>query len=672
MAALRSKDELLKLVLSEAARAIGYTNNAQLIEDRTRALEYYKGDMRDLVVMKNRSDAVSYDVRDGIQAVLPDLVEIFAGSEDVATFRPSSAEDEEAAKQETDYVLHTIFEQNDGWSLFVTWILDALQAKNGVVRYWAEEGEPAEDQTLAGKTAAEIQMALDSGAELVSIKACEEYEEPYGAPSEPLWDAVIRGEPEDGRVCIANVPPEDVAVAADTISLRDATYVSVRSRPRVQDLVASGIPKDLLDKVPSWGGYSSQESLARDTVAETALSKRSTDDMLRQIEVYEHYIRLKSGRKSELWCVTTAGRETGAALLRHEKVSQIGLAAITPYRVPHRFFGQSLADFLVDIQRLKSQFQRMQVDSGLFALNQRHVVNIDRLAEGVGLDDYLNNQPGVPIRVTDDNAVVPLASAGLSFDPLQSLEYFSTVAEERTGIVRASQGLNPDTLHETLGGAMQQLSRAQKRIRMIAKTFAETGVRDLYLGIHALLRENQSKERVVRLRGKWVPVNPSKWVERSDMQIEIGMGSGGREFELATIQQVIALQEKAVQAQGGMSGPLVTTKELYNSAIRLSEKAGLKAPEQFFANPEEQASQEQAPQEQGPEQAKMQLEQAKLQSTIQIEQMRIESQERIEAAKLQEQQRQFDEELSTKISLAQAEIAIGRNIDNVAMGGQAG
>jgi len=192
------------------------------------------------------------------------------------------------------------------------------------------------------------------------------------------------------------------------------------------------------------------------------------------------------------------------------------------------------------------------------------------------------------------------------------------------------------------------------------------------LGIHALLRENQSKERVVRLRGKWVPVNPSKWVERSDMQIEIGMGSGGREFELATIQQVIALQEKAVQAQGGMSGPLVTTKELYNSAIRLSEKAGLKAPEQFFANPEEQASQEQAPQEQGPEQAKMQLEQAKLQSTIQIEQMRIESQERIEAAKLQEQQRQFDEELSTKISLAQAEIAIGRNIDNVAMGGQAG
>jgi hypothetical protein len=395
--------------------------------------------------------------------------------------------------------------------------------------------------------------------------------------------------------------------------------------------------------------------------------------MLRQIEVYEHYIRLKSGRKSELWCVTTAGRQTGATLLRHEKVNQIGLAAITPYRVPHRFFGQSLADFLVDIQRLKSQFQRMQVDSGLFALNQRHVVNIDRLAEGVGLDDYLNNQPGVPIRVTDDNAVVPLASAGLSFDPLQSLEYFSTVAEERTGIVRASQGLNPDTLHETLGGAMQQLSRAQKRIRMIAKTFAETGVRDLYLGIHALLRENQSKERVVRLRGKWVPVNPSKWVERSDMQIEIGMGSGGREFEITAIQQVIALQEKAVQAQGGMSGPLVTTKELYNSAIRLSEKAGLKAPEQFFANPEEQT-----PQKQGPdpaemaEQAKMQLEQAKLQSTMQIEQMRIESQERIEAAKLQEQQRQFDKELSTKISLAQAEIAIGRNIDNVAMGGQAG
>jgi hypothetical protein len=237
--------------------------------------------------------------------------------------------------------------------------------------------------------------------------------------------------------------------------------------------------------------------------------------------------------------------KTGAdesVILGKERVERVHYAAITPDIAAHRLYGRSIYDIVGELQRIKTALTRGMLDSIYYALNARLYVDQTKVNEFT-LSDLMNNTPGGIVRADGPNAVSPLNGS-----PVQSacsptgLEYFSTAAERRTGIVRNAQGLNPDTLHDTAQGAQMLMTAAQKRVRMIARIFAETGVKDLFLGVHALLREHASKQAVVKLRGKWVTVDPTTWGERNDMTIELGLGSGGRDQDVALINRVMELQ----------------------------------------------------------------------------------------------------------------------------------
>jgi hypothetical protein len=130
-------EDLLNLVAEEARRSVGWDNDAELTRAREQALNYVKGEMPDVVAPPNRSQAVSTDIAEAVETILPDLVEIFTGGDDVAVFIPRGAEDEAAARQETDYVNHVIFNENDGWLGIQLW--SAAQAR----LYALEQARPA-------------------------------------------------------------------------------------------------------------------------------------------------------------------------------------------------------------------------------------------------------------------------------------------------------------------------------------------------------------------------------------------------------------------------------------------------------------------------------------------------------------------------------------------------
>jgi hypothetical protein len=181
--------------------------------------------------------------------------------------------------------------------------------------------------------------------------------------------------------------------------------------------------------------------------------------------------------------------------------------------------------------------------------------------------------------------VRPISAGGLNFDAYGALEYFSTMGEQRSGIVRNAQGLNPDTLHDTARGAMALINAAQKRVRLIARILAETCIKELYLGLHAVLRENARAERIVRLNGQWVPVDPSRWGERNAMTIEVGLGASGREVEVAALRQIGEMMQMIVRGQGGAAGPIVTPQNIFNLATDTAAKLGRKRPERYFSDP---------------------------------------------------------------------------------------
>ncbi len=574
-------DELLAIVRAERARSIGFDLDPELTEAREKALNYAKGEMPDIIALPNRSQAVSTDIADAVETILPDLVEIFTSGDDVVAFVPKTADDEPQADQETDYVRHVVFDDNDGFMTFLAFFKDALLTKTGVVKSWWEAAPTVDPETFTAKTAIELELARQDGA----IEDLRPSEGSNLDDPEPLYDFTLQREGPDGRVRIRPIAPEDFTVARDTVRLKDASYAAFRSRPRAQELIADGHPADLIDTLPPYGlARDEMVQLARDTAGEHAMPMGSEgpDRDRRVVEVVEHYIRCLGEAGIEIWRVVTGGDES--ILIARERVDAMPFAAITPYVVPHRFYGESVADKLLEIQRIKTALLRMALDSGYFALNQRHEVVMPQANEFT-ISDLLDNRPAVPVRVNAAGTVSPIPGAAAPFDFFGALEYMSTQGEGRTGIVRNAQGLNPDTLHDTATGAAMLMGQAQRRVRMIARIFAETGVKDLYLDVHALLRKHASKVAVTKLRGQWLPIDPSAWAERNQVSVEVGVGSGGKEQRLAMLTQVIQLQANVVKTLGPQAQSLVTPENAYAAFMDAAKAGGLKSASAYFTDP---------------------------------------------------------------------------------------
>lgn len=677
-----SEEELLNILCDEMDRAIGWDNvtgSEELQSQREIALDFYKGDINEYMPHgPNRSGAKDSSVADTIEQVLPQMMEIFL-DEDVASFRPRSAADIAAAEQETDFVNHVIFRENDGFMLLYDAFKDAFLTKTG---YWVWHWDDGEDNTqvFENQTLLDIQnltasleqeqvQAQQMGLPVTSVENVEQNED-------GTYNFTLR-EPKEGRVCIKTWLPEDVSVSEDTLKLGSGTYCGFRTRVRRQELLEDGYPKETVENLPSYSSYQTDMAFARDTVGEQdsyGYGSQGVGD-LDMVEVQYHYLRKLEGNEMVLYYVVTAGDSDSPTILDVKEVETVDAAMITPFPQPHRFYGLSLADKMIETAKIKTALLRSAMDSAFFAQSQRYEV-VEGGMNKWTMSDILNNSPGSPIRVRSPQTVVPLQPGSVGFDYFNALEFMSVQGEQRSGVVRASMGLNPDTLHDTSSGMLAMKSMADLRVRFFARVFAETGFKDMCIGVHDCLRRNSSMAKLVRLRGKWVPVNPSSWSLRDDMDIEIG-NAGGRDRDIANLREVVNLQGQAMQAQGGAEGPLTGQQYQLYTVKRLLERMGFKSPEQFF--PEPTPAQPQQPQDpaQSPEamklqaelQSKQSIEQAKLQAQIQIETAKAQAQAQVDlqkaqyqaqldAAKLQADQANADRAFQLSVEQAQAELRL--------------
>lgn len=634
-------EELLGILQSECRASVGFDHDSDLVSDREKALNYYKGVMEDVPSLPNRSSAVSTDVADAIETVLPDLMEIFTGGDDVVTFVPNSEQDAEAARDETDYLNFMIFQEAGGFLTFYSMFKDALLLRLGVVKYWWQDsGEKPTRRRLSDEASAVALLADNPQA---------------SGTMEPGGGVTVTIPPKRaGRLCIKAIPPEDFTVAKDTVELCSATYCASRSRPRAQDLLAQGIDPEIVERLPAYGAPRDDElEQARDGSDESAGAVDGATGDLRQVETVEHYLRRwnAEAKEMQLWRVVTGGGET--VLIEKEKVERIQIAAVTPYPIAHRLLGMSMADFLMEVQKIKTALTRAYLDANYFALNQRVEVNMIQANEFT-IPDLLNNVPGMPVRTKGD-ALKPITAGGAGFNQLDALEYFSTVAEQRSGVVRNAQGLNPDTLHDTAKGALALMSAAQRRMRLIARVFAETGLKDLFVGIHALMRSMAGNQGpvTVPLRGKWKTVDASQWGERMSMSVEIGQGA--KEEQLAQARAELEVLQGIVQQQGGLNGPLVTADNAYNLVAKLFRLGGAKNVDEYLTNPKEAPPQQPQPDpEMAKAQAKIAAEQAKTQAQAQVELMKAQAKMQIDQQtaqhklELQAQKNALDLELAQR------------------------
>jgi hypothetical protein len=298
------------------------------------------------------------------------------------------------------------------------------------------------------------------------------------------------------------------------------------------------------------------------------------------------------------------------------------MTGIVMKRVPHRHVGESLDDELSDLQEIKTTLHRQFLDNIYLVNNSRTAVN-----ERVNLKDALSNTPGGLVRIKGDmpigDSMSPIIVAPILDKIIPAIDYWDKTKETRTG-VRPGSDMDPDVLKETTKGAyLESLNRASQKIEMITRMLAE-GVREAVLQCHSILIRHQNQARVVQLRGKWTPVNPREWKERTDLKVRVGLGTGSEEEKRQKLQLLSGLQGQLLQA-AAMAPPPVYGK-MYALFEDVAKAMDFDMPEKYGlapSSPEYQQMVEEKKNQPNPEVQKFQAEMA---AKERIEQMRTSAQ----------------------------------------------
>ena len=272
---------------------------------------------------------------------------------------------------------------------------------------------------------------------------------------------------------------------------------------------------------------------------------------------------------------------------------------MTPVIVTHRFFGRSIADLVMDIQRIKTALLRALLDNAYLANNPRTEVAESHATETT-LDDLLVSRPGGIVRTKTPGGLAVIQHPDIGGHVFPLLQYQDATREWRTGVSRQGQGVDPNALQNQVATiANQMFDAAQAKVKLIARIFAETGIRDLFSLLHAVVRKHGSQAQTVRLRNQWVTVDPRDWKARNDMTINVGLGAGGKTEQLAHLTSLIGLQKEALAAG---KANLVSDDNLYNSAKEFTKLVGLKNVDRYFTDPKTQP-----PPQPGPDPALIEL-----------------------------------------------------------------
>lgn len=647
---MKSDKELVAIITAFEKNAIG-GETGELAQERESALDRYYG--REYGnEMEGRSKVVSADIRDAVDWIMPSMLRVFLSSDAVVRFDPVGPEDQQAAEQETDYVNHVLMKENNGFLVLHDWFKDALLLRNGYVKRWWDEYDDITQETytnLAPEEAALLMQSLEASGDEVEIVGQETRQTQFGE----VYDLKIKVTKKTGRVCIEPVPPEEILVSNRTRGdLQESTFVQHVTRKTRSELIEMGLPKDWVEDLPAWSAQN-EGQLARDGTDDESLLADAMDRATQEVDYRDTFIRIDADEDgiAELRRIVVVGGRIPKGEKWNMEIDDIPISYLTPNRMPHRHVGLGIYDELKDIAEIKTALIRGTLDNTYQLLNSEWLVN-----ERVNLSDFLQSRPNGVKRVLGKepigDAASPVAKAPIIQHVIPVLDYVDSIKENRTGVGRNLMGLDADTLKKTTEGAARQaLQQANAKVEMIARVFAETGVKDLALAIHALLLKHQNKPKVVQIRSEWVTVNPQEWKNRTDMSVSVGLGTGSQDEIRANLMLLADLQERAAQAG------VVLPNNVYNLANKAAQALGFKQEGEFFTDPDSEEFKAQQAQQQGQQAPNplAEVEQIKGQFKMQADKMKHEMDSMRETHKMQFEKYKFDTEHALNIAKAEIE-----------------
>ena len=595
--------ELQSIIGSEIEDAISYIDS-DLSPLRAQATQYYRGDLFGNEVDGN-SQAVSTEVRDVVNSILPSVMKTMFSSERVVEFMPRGPEDVATAEQATDYANYVIQQDNDGFMILYSTFKDALIRKCGVVKTWWDERTSVRIEQYSGldeQTIAVIQNEPDA-----TVTVIEQYDDPAynpdmaqpqidpmtgqpvldenGMPIMPpvpqLFDATIKRVMKSGRIAIAAIPPEEFLLSRNARSLEDSSIVSHRKMATVAELVEMGYDEEEINQyITSSEFEANDEYLRRRAVTTTiGMADESNNPMMQRVLYIESWLRVDYDGDGlpELRKICSMG--DGYTIVNNEPADFIPFADFPCDPEPHTspLEANSIFDYTKDIQEIKSDILRNTLDSLAQSIHPRTAV-----VEGqVNMDDVMNNETGAVVRMRAPGMVAPLITPFVGNEAFTMLGYMDQVKEDRTGMSKAAMGLNADALQSSTKAAVAAtVSASQMRLELTTRLLS-AGMKKLFKNVLMLIVAHQDKPRMIRLRNQWVAIDPRAWDANMDVTINVALGNGDTDQKMAMLQMISGIQKDALM-QMGPQNPLVSPAQFSNTLRKMVELAGFKDSSMFF------------------------------------------------------------------------------------------
>jgi hypothetical protein len=575
---------------------------------------------------------VATKVRDTVRAVKPSLMRIFLSTAKPVEYTPKGPEDVAAAEQATSFMHHE-FTRLNGYRVLNDAFHDALVKKQGITKaYWLMTPE-AEIYTFSDLSDDEYTYLIEDDSVSV-LEHSVEYSmsmDPMGMEMEmPIHSVKISKVKEKGELRVESVPPEEFFINRDARSLEDAYIVAHRTDMRAGDLIAMGFEKDVilnLDSFDSGSEMTEAEVFERRGYDEDFSDEDIQDPAMRNVAVTEAYMRIDAdGTGVPVLHKLTCGG-TSYELLDYEPCDEIPFAKFEIDPEPHTFYGRSLAEIIIDDQDAATSILRGILDNVAMTNNPRLAV-----VEGqVDIDDVLNNEIGAVVRMRQPGAVQDLTVPFVAGQTLGALSYLDGLVETKTGVTRASMGLDPDAMQSTTKAAVTAtVQAAAGQVEVMVRNLAD-GMRDLFGIMLRLYAKNVDEEQMMRLNGSFVPVDPRVWNTSMDVSINVGLGTGREEEKMMGLNQALQMQTMVYQTYGPMNG-LVSMTNIRNTLADLLAASGVRNADRYFApiTPEIEAQmlqmQQQAQSQQGqqdPNAAFLQAEQMKAQTKMQSDMAKL-------------------------------------------------
>ena len=649
---------IIALIDAESRNSVGYLGG-RMAGLRQKALQYYLseayGDLAPPEV-SGRSTIVTTEALETVENILPYLMRVFASGERVVEFEPAGNDGpqqeqiEEMASELTNYA---ILRQNDGWMTLYTWFKDALISKLGIIKvYWDDKIDPVREEYDNLTDAQLVMMSNDPNVELIE---CTSKPDPSVTPEiaaalqqlgrdvPEIHDIAVR-RTRKGRVRVECVPPEEFLVSRRATSLeRDkCQFVAHRFTRTIGALRASGYKN--IDNISLTELESDDASLELNPERVTRVTYDDEqpflkdpgdqyDPSMREVVVTEAYMPVDyNGDGIPEWRKIT---KVGNTVLDNVEIDEHPFCDLTPVPLPHRLFGLSAVDLVMQPQRASTALMRAMLDGLYHSINGRTFA-----VEGkVNLDDLLTSRPGGVVRVKEAGAVGPLNEGKADLQAaMMGQEKIQEWRQNVSGVTAYTQGSDADSLNKTAHGIEVITNRADARNELIARVMGETGVKRLFIRTRKLLSQHQDARMVMKVAGRWIDSDPREWATEYNTIVSVGLGSGSPQIKQTRAMSVLQIQEKL--GANPLTQGMVTVSNVYNAVRAYVNAVGYKNVDAFVTD----TSGQPPPQPQTP-------------PDVIAKQMEITSKERVEQAKLALQERAEQAKAQREALIEQRQLA---------------